>query len=135
MSQYDILPRDVEHIIDIVNNISFKGISYTESKLTTDEGKAVWDADKLDAIGAIGIIRCFTFGGQKGLPIHEPESISNANKFGKRLSKTSINHFYEKLLLLKDMMHTKTGKKLAKERHNFMLQFLDRFYKEWEGKE
>lgn len=134
LSSYKVSDEDVKHIASIVENISFKGISDKDSKLTTEEGKAVWDADKLDAIGAIGIIRCFTFGGKKGIPIHEPNSNADAREFGKRLSNTSIDHFYEKLLLLKDMMYTKTGKELAVERHNYMLTFLDRFYKEWEGK-
>lgn len=135
LSSYDIDANSLAHILSIIENISFKGISERETKLTTAEGKAVWDADKLDAIGAIGIIRCFTFGGKKGIPIHDPQSNANASEFGARLSHTSIDHFYEKLLLLKDLMHTATGKRLAEERHRFMETFLQRFYKEWEGEE
>lgn len=110
LSKYSISEDELEQILVIIDNISFKGISNTDVTLLSSEGKAVWDADKLDAIGAIGIIRCFTFGGKKGLPIHEPSERADANEFGKRLSNTSINHFYEKLLLLKDLMFTKLEK-------------------------
>jgi uncharacterized protein len=131
--KYALSPAEIDQISDIVANISFKGIETAAQKLTSLEGRAVWDADKLDAIGAIGIIRCFTFGGKKGMPIHDPKSEADARAFGKRLSNTSIDHFYEKLLLLKDLMFTNTGKKLALGRHRYMEEFLERFYKEWEG--
>jgi len=119
----------VKHIL---KNISFKGVS-DNSNMETIEGKIVQDSDKFDAIGAIGIARCFTYGGSKSMPIHEPGVEHNKHEFGKRFSKTSINHFYEKLLLLKDLMNTKTGKKIAQGRHKFMEQYSDRFIREWNG--
>ncbi|MFZ2189002.1 MAG: HD domain-containing protein [Candidatus Moraniibacteriota bacterium] len=119
----------VKHILE---NISFKGIS-DNSNMETIEGKIIQDADKLDAIGAIGIGRCFTYGGYKEFPMHDPEIIHNKEEFGKRFSKTSINHFHEKLLLLKDLMNTETGKSLAQHRHECMEQFLLEFHKEWDG--
>lgn len=109
--------------------------------LKSKEAKVVWDADKLDAIGAIGIARGFTFAGSKGLTIHDPsiKPLSKIENFElyknlKRPTYTQINHFYEKLLLLKDLMNTKTARKIAQKRHKFMEMFLARFFKEWEGK-
>lgn len=123
----------IEHVIKIIENISFKGGNEAQ-KFSSPELNVVQDADRLDAIGAIGIARCFNYGGFKNRPLYNPDIKPNLN-MTKAEYKTSnaptINHFYEKLLLLKDKMNTKTGRALALERHNYMLGFLDQFYKEW----
>jgi uncharacterized protein len=122
----------------IIDHVSFKGID-VEGELVTLEAKVVQDADRLDALGAIGIARCFTYGGSKGILIHDPlqqphrfdtQSYTEAAKQGKG---TSINHFYEKLLLLKDLMKTESGRSMAQRRHEFMELFLQQFYIELEG--
>ena len=105
--------------------------------MKTVEGNIVRDADRLDALGAIGIARCFAYGGHVGSPIHNPgigpKDFGNSKEYVN--SKTGqINHFYEKLLHLKDLMLTDTGKKMAEERHDFVVGYLDRFLKEWDGK-
>jgi uncharacterized protein len=126
----------IEHIEDIIRNVSFKGAN-VETKLETIEGQIVHDADKLDAIGAIGIGRTFAYGGAKGRPMHDPnQSAEQHDTFEayKNSNSPTINHFYEKLLLLKDRMFTKTGKELAQHRHEVMEQFLQEFLEEWEGK-
>ncbi len=126
----------IEHVIKIIENISFKGGNEAQ-KFTSPELDVVQDADRLDAIGAIGIARCFNYGGFKNRALYNPEIKPNL-KMSKAEYKTStaptINHFYEKLLLLKDRMNTKTGKQIAKERHAFMELYLKQFYNEWEGK-
>ncbi|WP_106792896.1 HD domain-containing protein [Aquimarina sp. Aq78] len=126
----------IDHVIQIIENISFKG-GNIDQKFRSPELDVIQDADRLDAIGAIGIARCFNYGGFKNRALYDPEIVPNL-KMNKEEYKSSasptINHFYEKLLLLKDRMNTKTGKKLAIERHQFMEQFLEQFYKEWEGK-
>lgn len=126
----------IEHVQDILRNMDFKG-ALVETKLDTIEGRIVYDADKLDAIGAIGIGRTFAYGGAKGRPMHDPnrqaEQHSTFEAYKNNTSPT-INHFYEKLLLLKDRMFTKTGKELAQHRHEVMEQFLNEFLQEWEGK-
>ena len=125
----------IDHICKIIKNISFKGAG-TATFMDTPEGKIVQDADRLDAIGAVGIARVFAFGGSKGREIYNPdiEPIFHATFDSYRNSKTSsINHFYEKLLLLADLMNTETARKIAVERHSFMLMFLERFHKEWLG--
>ncbi|MGE4351552.1 MAG: HD domain-containing protein, partial [Bdellovibrionales bacterium] len=125
----------IRHVCKIIEDLSFKGAG-TESPMETLEGKIVQDADRLDAIGAIGIARVFAFGGSKGREIYNPEIEPTAHKSFdayKASTSSSINHFYEKLFLLKDRMNTQTAKRLAGERHAFMAAFLDRFYKEWEG--
>jgi uncharacterized protein len=124
---------DIRHIIKIIDEISFKG-SEVKSDMQSIEGKVVQDADRLDAIGAIGIARVFAYGGHKGQAMHNPvlkPQQHHSFDHYKSAETTSINHFYEKLLLLKDRMNTETGKKLAEERHRFMLQYLDRFFDEW----
>ncbi|MEP1487809.1 MAG: HD domain-containing protein [Algibacter sp.] len=125
----------IEHVIKIIENISFKGGNEAQ-KFKSPELDVVQDADRLDAIGAIGIARCFNYGGFKNRALYNPEIKPNLNMSKaeyKGSTAPTINHFYEKLLLLKDRMNTKSGKQIAKERHNYMLQFLDQFDKEWLG--
>lgn len=126
----------IEHVVHIIENISFKGGHETQ-KFNSLELDVIQDADRLDAIGAIGIARCFNYGGFKDRALFDP-SIKPNLKMTKDEYKTSkaptINHFYEKLLLLKDRMNTKTGRKIAEKRHVYMEQFLEQFYNEWNGK-
>lgn len=125
----------IEHVIQIIENISFKGGNEAQ-KFQSPELDVIQDADRLDAIGAIGIARTFNYGGFKNRPLYNPDIKPNLNmtKEEYKASKApTINHFYEKLLLLKDRMNTKTGKKIALERHRFMEGFLDQFYAEWRG--
>ncbi|MBD0831385.1 HD domain-containing protein [Aestuariibaculum sediminum] len=125
----------IEHVVKIIENISFKGGNEAQ-KFKSAELNVVQDADRLDAIGAIGIARCFNYGGFKNRGLYDPEIKPNLNMSKaeyKASTAPSINHFYEKLLLLKDRMHSKTAKKIAAERHDFMVQYLDQFYNEWNG--
>lgn len=126
----------IEKVLFIIKNISFKNRNEAPDNLPL-ELKIVQDADRLDAIGAIGIARTFNFGGFKNNLMYHPDIQPKLNMTKEEYKKnegTTINHFYEKLLLLKDLMNTKTAKKIASERHDFMLKFLDEFYKEWEVK-
>lgn len=126
----------IMHIVSIIENISFKGGNFNTS-FKSKELDIVQDADRLDAIGAIGIARCFNYGGYKNRALYDPSISPDMNMSKEEYKKSTaptINHFYEKLLLLKDKMNTKSGKRLAKERHLFMTQFLDQFYAEWEGR-
>jgi uncharacterized protein len=126
----------IEQVQDIVRNISFKGINHTIN-LKNLEGHIVHDADKLDAMGAVGIARAMAFGGAHGRLIYSPDiPIMEDYVFEKTdaSNSTGIHHFYEKLLHLRDRMFTKTGHEMAKHRHKFMEQYLDEFYKEWDGK-
>lgn len=136
LESLDVNDKTIKHVEDIIRNLSFKGAN-VETKLDTIEGQIVHDADKLDAIGAIGIGRTFAYGGAKGRSMHDPnikpEQHNTAEAY-KSSAGPTINHFYEKLLLLKDRMFTKTGKAMAKHRHKVMEQFLEEFYVEWEGK-
>ena len=111
----------ISRIVQIISEISF---SSGAGKPSTLEGCCVQDADRLDALGAIGIARTFAFGGSRGRRIHDPQGIDKT---------TSIQHFYDKLLLLKDLMNTDTGRKMAEHRDGFLRQFLTEFYEEWEG--
>jgi len=126
----------IKKVEDIVRSVSFKAEGET-LELPSLEAKIVFDADKIDAIGAIGIARAFAFGGHKNRLLYDPavKPIKNMT-FEQRLDAEThtINHFYEKLLLLKDLMQTKTGRRLAERRHKFMENFLKEFYAEWEGK-
>lgn len=131
------VPEDIIiHVVNIIENISFKGGNF-ERKFSSIELDVVQDADRLDAIGAIGIARCFNYGGFKNRPLYNPEIAPNLNmskeEYKNSVSPT-INHFYEKLLLLKDKMNTKSGKKIAEERHLYMEKFLEQFFAECEGK-
>lgn len=127
----------INHVINIIKYISFKNSFDKNGKeFTSKELQVVQDADRLDAIGAIGIARCFNYGGFKHRALYNPE-ISPNLKMSKEEYKNSnaptINHFYEKLLLLKDKMNTVTGKKIALSRHDFMVEYLNQFYSEWNG--
>lgn len=125
----------IEHVINIIENISFKGGNVAQ-KFKSAELDVIQDADRLDAIGAIGIARCFNYGGFKNRPLYDPEIKPNLNMSKEEYKKSSsptINHFYEKLLLLKDRMNTKTGKRIAENRHEFMESYLLHFYTEWNG--
>lgn len=126
-----------EAVCEIIKHISYKGAS-VENKMDTLEGFIVQDADRLDAIGAIGIGRAFAYGGYKGRMMYDPESSPQMHasfEEYKNSKSATINHFYEKLLLLKGMMNTKTGKRIAEERHDVMVKFLDQFMAEWDGKD
>ncbi len=122
-----------EEVKNVIDCVSFKGANVEDHALTL-EGKIVQDADRLDALGAIGVARAFAFGGNKNRPIYEPANTpvlhDTFEEYANAKSHT-INHFYEKLLLLKDRLHTPTAIKLGEERHLFMERFLEQFYKEW----
>ena len=124
-------------ILEIINQVSFKGAG-VENKATTIEAKIVQDADRLDAIGAIGIARAFAYGGHKNRLLHIPDSTpefhTDFESYKKNQSST-VNHFYEKLLLLKNSLNTETAIEIAKNRHIFMEEFLQHFFDEWEGNE
>lgn len=123
----------IEKALFIIKNISFKNRAEAPENLPV-ELKIVQDADRIDAIGAIGVARTFNFGGFKNNLMYDPEikpKLNMSKDEYKKSNGTTINHFYEKLLLLKDLMNTRKGKEIAAERHRFMLQFLDQFYKEW----
>lgn len=127
----------INHVINIIKYISFKNsFDKTRNKFTSKELEVVQDADRLDAIGAIGIARCFNYGGFKNRALYNPEISPNlemSKEEYKNSNAPTINHFYEKLLLLKDKMNTVTGKKIATSRHIYMKQFLKQFDDEWNG--
>jgi uncharacterized protein len=125
----------IEHVVQIINNISFKGGKEART-FSSKELDVIQDGDRLDAIGAIGIARTFNYGGFKNRAIYNPDIAPDLNMTKEEYKKSTaptINHFYEKLLLLKDKMNTETGMKLAQQRHEYMELFLEQFYKEWNG--
>lgn len=125
--------KTIQAVVDIVNNVSFKG-SGVENNIKSIEGKIVQDADRIDAVGAIGIARTFAYGGAVGQPIYDPKIAPKTSQTKEEYvsGRThTINHFYEKLLLLADRMHTKNGRIIALERTAYMQDFLDQFYSEW----
>ena len=131
----DVAPATIDHVVKIIENISFKGGNH-EKNFSSIELDIVQDADRLDAIGAIGIARTFNYGGFKNRALYDPKIAPNT-KMSKEEYKNNeaptINHFYEKLLLLKDKMNTKSGTAIAAERHRYMEGFLSQFYAEWDG--
>lgn len=123
------------HVINIIDNISFKGGNF-EKKFSSRELDIVQDADRLDALGAIGIARAFNYGGFKGRALYDPSiapNLSMTKEEYKATTAPTINHFYEKLLLLTNKFNTETGRKIAEGRHSYMEDFLGQFYAEWEG--
>jgi uncharacterized protein len=125
----------ISHVIAIIENSSFKGGNF-EKKFSSKELDIVQDADRLDALGAIGIARTFNYGGYKNRPLYLPDVAPNLHMTKEEYKNSeapTLNHFYEKLLLLKDKMNTETGKKIALQRHLFMESFLSQFYSEWDG--
>ena len=127
----------INHVIHIIKHISFKNsLDDKKNSFNSIELNVVQDADRLDAIGAIGIARCFNYGGYKNRPLYDPEILPNLEmdkETYKNSTAPTINHFYEKLLLLKDKMNTSSGKKIALSRHDFMVEYLNQFYSEWNG--
>ena len=134
--KHNVDSQIIEHVTQIIENMSFKNSFDLDRSFTSKEFEVVQDADRLDAIGAIGIARCFNYGGFKNRALYNPEISPKLNMTKaeyKTANAPTINHFYEKLLLLKDQMHTKTGQKIAEKRHQFMEQYLKQFYAEWNG--
>lgn len=136
MQSIDVQADVILHVQEIIRNLSYKA-SLGNITFASKELDIVQDADRLDAIGAIGIARAFTYGGYKNRVLYDPAIKPNLNMSKEEYKNTTaptINHFYEKLLLLKDLMKTDAGKTMAIQRHQFMLSYLDQFYGEWEGK-
>ncbi len=135
LTSQNVKDEVITHIIKIIENISFKG-GNKKQEFYSNELAVLQDADRLDAIGAIGIARCFNYGGFKNRKLYDPEVTPELNMSPaeyKASTAPTINHFYEKLLLLKDKMNTQTGKQIAQNRHDYMEGFLKQFYGEWEG--
>lgn len=133
LKSIDVEENTIHQVLYIIENISFKNRAQAP-EIPSIELRIVQDADRLDAIGAIGIARTFNFGGFKNNLMYHPDiqpKLNMTKEEYKKSNGTTINHFYEKLLLLKDLMNTESAKKIASERHDFMLKFLDEFYKEW----
>jgi len=137
LKEQHVPERDIERVCGIIENISFKG-ARTKAKRLSLEGRIVQDADRLDAMGAIGIARAFAYGGMMRRQIYDPKIRPRMHKSAgscKNARGTTINHFYEKLLLLKDRMNTRTGKRMAKARHAKLERFVKEFKEEWIGKD
>ena len=135
IQDHPLSEEEKELIRIIIRDTSFKG-SGEDDSISSLEGKIVQDADRLDAIGAIGIARTFAYGGSIGQPIYHPDILPTRNQDRQSYLKDrthTINHFYEKLLLLKDLMNTETGRQIALDRTQYMSEFLDQFYREWKG--
>jgi uncharacterized protein len=129
--------QTIQAVCGIIRNVSFKG-AQVENDMKTLEGFIVQDADRLDAIGAIGIGRAFAYGGYRNRPMYDPEAGTRMHasfEEYKNSKSATVNHFYEKLLLLKDRMNTSAAKRIAERRHEVMVKFLDQFMSEWEGKD
>ncbi|HBW12249.1 MAG TPA: phosphohydrolase [Proteiniclasticum sp.] len=123
-----------EEVLEAIRTVSFK--NRREGAPSTIEGMVVQDADRLDALGAIGIARTFAFGGSRGRAMYDPTEKPNLEMTPEEYRNsqgTSVNHFYEKLFLLKDLMNTEAAKEMAREREEFMRRFLEQFYQEWHG--
>ena len=136
LKEIGVADKTILHVQEVIRNLSYKA-SLGTITFKSKELDVVQDADRLDAIGAIGIARAFTYGGYKNRVLYDPAIPTNLNMSKEEYKNTTaptINHFYEKLLLLKDLMKTETGKLMAQQRHEFMLAYLDQFYAEWEGK-
>ena len=135
LNNHNVEPNLSDSVIEIISTVSYKGAGVA-TPMKTLEGKIVQDADRLDAIGALGIARTFAYGGYKNRLIYHPDEkpvLHESYEDYKKNEGHTINHFYEKLLLLKDRMNTNTGKRIAEGRHKFMQSFLDQFYREWDG--
>jgi len=135
LESQEVTESVILHIENIINHISYKGGNFKQH-FSSKELDVIQDADRLDAIGAIGIARCFNYGGFKNRELYNPEIQPNLHMTKeeyKHAASPTVNHFYEKLLLLKDNMNTKTGKRIAADRHRYMEQFLEQFYAEWNG--
>ncbi|MDO7907144.1 HD domain-containing protein [Paenibacillus sp. JX-17] len=130
LNTHQVEEQAMEHMMTIISTMSFNGGK--NPPMDTIEGQIVQDADRLDAIGAVGIARAFAYGGAKARPLHVPDQDFSELDY-RAGSKSTIYHFYEKLLLLKDKMNTDFGRDLAEQRHQFMEQFLTQFYAEWNG--
>lgn len=134
LDEHNLTTEIANEITEVINSISFRGGE--KKDLSSWEAKIVQDADRLDAIGAIGIARAFAFGGKKGQPIFHPDFLTREKMTVEEYrhgESSSIHHFYEKLLLLKDLLNTETAKKMAEDKHRFMEKFLSQFYQEWNG--
>ena len=134
LKSQDVADDIIEQVCDIIKNVSFKGANVAQQPLSL-EGQVVQDADRLDALGAIGIGRTFAYGGHKGRKMYDPNIPHQKHDSFEAYQKsegTTLNHFYEKLFLLKDRMNTKTGQALANERHQIMENFVEQFLKEWD---
>ncbi|MGK3201235.1 HD domain-containing protein [Amycolatopsis sp. MEPSY49] len=135
LTSIGVAGEDADHVAEIIRNMSFKGARVAPAPLSL-EGRCLQDADRLDAIGAIGIARTFAYGGYKQRPIHDPEvPVVAHDSVASYLASqgTTINHFHEKLLLLRERMNTEFGRKLAEARHRYMEEFLEEFAGEWSG--
>lgn len=135
LNVYDSMDkRDIENIVYSCANLGFSS-NLVEKKELSLEGKIVQDADRLDGIGAIGIARVFTYGGKKGRMMYDPndKEVISEQEYQKKGSRTSISHFYDKMLKLKDLMNTNTAKMIAQERYQYLEDFLEEFFKEWNG--
>ena len=136
LGQHKVDSKVITHVVNIIKHVSFKGGNDTKSDFSSLELDVVQDADRLDAIGAVGIARTFNYGGFKNRKLYDPSipvHLQMIKAEYKASTAPTINHFYEKLLLLKDKMNTKTAQKIALARHAFMEEFLDQFYAEWRG--
>lgn len=136
LEKIDVDGGVIDHVCEIIKDLSFKG-SGVKTTMRTKEGMVVQDADRLDALGAIGIARAFAYGGHKKREIYNPEIspvLHQSFEEYKTTVGTTINHFHEKLLLLRGLMNTNTARRIAEERHRFMEEYLQRFLQEWDGR-